>query len=610
MRQRKMLWWGLLAGLMVGIMTLNWQPIHALADYRISHYDTQVDIQKDGSAEVTQAMTYDFDDDYHGVFNVQDLRGIQGAQFQGVTTQLNGGMTQTVQAAQTGSDNTYQLTQTNQQFRVKLYRTVKADDQLRVVYRYRLLGVVTNYQDTAELNWKIIGTGWDEPLRQVRLTIQLPAKSVTALQGWTHGPLSGKTVVSQADGRVLITLAYNPANTFVETHLVFPTSVTPTNQRTSTKKRLVAVQKQEAQLARAANAKRQRQRQLYWGLYGLAIGVLVVTIGGYSWWFWRHRATPHVRPVPIPHAFDVPGVSPAVAQSLWRTASPNTDALSAEILQAAAAKEIKLTTLPGKRQPQVQLTRLRSVSNSFLDHCFDQLATAETFELAQLKAFGKRDKKGRLSSWFSQWQQSIDTQVAVYQDAPNYALRHRWLGFATVVTILSVVATGAGWLISPRVLGLTGMISAVITLGSWVLAGINYRKIIINTDAGLELVNQITGFRQMLKDIGHFNTADIGDLILWEQILPYAAAFGLAKQVAAKLELDFGTPALATGLGIYYPLFFVGDGFDFDLSGTLGASFSSALDASNNASSPSGGSGGFSGGSSGGFGGGSGGGAF
>ncbi|MGV7320338.1 DUF2207 domain-containing protein, partial [Mycobacterium kansasii] len=49
-------------------------------------------IQRDGSANVTQTVNYQFDDDYHGVFNVQDLRGIQGAKLQKVTTQLNGGM--------------------------------------------------------------------------------------------------------------------------------------------------------------------------------------------------------------------------------------------------------------------------------------------------------------------------------------------------------------------------------------------------------------------------------------------------------------------------------------------------------------------------------------
>lgn len=187
-------------------------------------------------------MTYQFDDDYHGVFNVQDLKGIQGAQLEGVTTQLNGGTTVTAAPSETGANNTYQLTQNADRMRVKLYRQVQEDDKLRVVYRYRLKGVVTNYADTAELNWKVIGSGWDVPLNNVKIVIQLPAKNVSALQAWTHGPLSGQTKVERAAGRVTMTLGHNPANQFVESHLLFPTTVTATNTRTNTAKRKATVQ--------------------------------------------------------------------------------------------------------------------------------------------------------------------------------------------------------------------------------------------------------------------------------------------------------------------------------------------------------------------------------
>jgi len=607
---KRRLWWPIMASVFLAIITLNWRPVTAFADYKISNYDVHVDVQKDGSAEVSQGMTYLFDDDYHGVFNKQDLHGIQGAQFQGVATRLNGGMSKTASAAETDADNTYQLTQTKKQFQVKLYRGVHAGDKLRVTYRYRLLGVVTNYQDTAELNWKIIGTGWDEPLKNVRLTIQLPAKSVTGLQAWTHGPQDGRTTVDKKNGRVTMILAQNPANSFVESHLLFPTAVVPLNQRTSSQKRKATVQKQEAKLAVAANRKRQRQALLQWLFYGVAVAVFILTIGGYAWWLRRHPAQSHTKPIPINHSFDVPTVGPAVAQSLWRTASPDTKALAAEILAAAAAKEITLEPIQGKRKPTVKMKKLAPISNSFLAHCFDKVAVRNELRLDQLQAFGKKDEKGRLNTWFKAWQQTIDQGVAVYQDQVNDKIRNVWLKMGVAVTLLGIVVVVAGMFISPKIGAITVTVVPIVTIVTWILGIINYRRITINTDEGLALKNQINGFRQMLKDIGHFNTAEIGDLILWEQILPYAAAFGLAERVANKLAVDFGTTALAAGIGIYYPIFFSNNGFDFDLSGALSSSFSNALDASSNASSSSGGSGGFSGGSSGGFGGGSGGGAF
>ncbi len=129
--------------------------------------------------------------------------------------------------------------------------------------------------------------------------------------------------------------------------------------------------------------------------------------------------------------------------------------------------------------------------------------------------------------------------------------------------------------------------------------------------AGLRAMNEAQGFRRMLRDIGHFDTAKIGDLILWEQILPYAVAFGLAKQVTKQLHTDFGEQIIETSLPELYPVYFIGN-IGQPLMGVVGGSIATAISTADSVSL-AGKSGGFSGsgfGGSGGFGGGSGGGAF
>jgi uncharacterized membrane protein len=122
------------------------------------------------------------------------------------------------------------------------------------------------------------------------------------------------------------------------------------------------------------------------------------------------------------------------------------------------------------------------------------------------------------------------------------------------------------------------------------------------TAEGVALVNQLRGFKKMLADIGRFNLKEVGELVLWEKIMPYAVAFGLAPKVAAALKANFDTEELENSFIIYYPFFI--NGKDFDFGEVFANSFSTSL------ASTSGSSGGFSGGNSGGFGGGSGGGAF
>lgn len=603
--------WGLILGLLVGLLfCVQGQSVRVSADYTISPYRVNVQVLKDGDANVTQTMTYRFDDDYHGVFNVQDIRGIQGGKLTGVQYRVNDGGTVTGVPATDGQNGSYELTQNKQRLKVKLYQTVSDGDQMAVTYRFHLRGVVKNYRDTAELNWKVIGTGWDVQLNHVKVTIQLPQTKVSKLQAWTHGPLSGHTQVDRQHGRVVMTVAQNPAESFVESHLLFPTTVTAANPNKVAKDRLVAAQQQEAKLARQANQKRQQARWLRWGFF-LVLIALLVGCGVRSWWWYhRHPANKYAHPTPINHAFDVPGVTPALAQSLADGMSPNTDALAGEILAAAARKEITLEPVKDGRKETVKLTKNGEQTNSFLEKCFAQVGSDDSFTLQELKTFGKHDESDELNKWFSEWQEPIDNAADTYYDDKNLKLRERLIGTRLGLSALIIVTAAASWLLGVTVGKVGTVVGLIVLVSFWIFVGRFYRRIDRNNAKGLDQVNELTGFRRMLKDIGHFNTAEIGDLILWEQILPYAAAFGLAQQVADKLAVDFGPEALDTDLVVFYPLFYGGVGLP--LGDALSDSLSSALQSADTSSdsSISGGSGGFSGGSSGGFGGGSGGGAF
>lgn len=103
----------------------------------------------------------------------------------------------------------------------------------------------------------------------------------------------------------------------------------------------------------------------------------------------------------------------------------------------------------------------------------------------------------------------------------------------------------------------------------------------------------------MLRDIGKFKMKDVGDLILWEDIMPYAVSFGLADKVMKEMKIEFSEEEIQNSNYFYY-------GF---ISNTGKDSFTANFDScfSDGISS---GSSSFSSGSSGGFGGGSGGGAF
>lgn len=147
------------------------------------------------------------------------------------------------------------------------------------------------------------------------------------------------------------------------------------------------------------------------------------------------------------------------------------------------------------------------------------------------------------------------------------------------------------------------IILAILNGISWLVAA---SRLGIYTEKGVEITNQVRSFKKMLENIGNFKMRDIGELILWEDIMPYAVALGLSEKVLKQLRLEFSESELATSDLVVYQALYLNN----SSSNNFEHSFTSAFNAGSSISSDSGSSGGFSSGSSGGFGGGSGGGAF
>ncbi len=588
--------------------------------YDITNYTMQINVAKDGSAAVTQRVRYDFDGDFNGVYYNQDLAGIGGMSQTSVAVLNSQNKLQQITASNTEAAGTYTTSDSDDRRQLKVFYPID-NDTATFIYRYRLDGVVTNYRDTAELNWKVIGTGWDVPLNNVKVTIQLPTKNVTQLQAWTHGQLSGNTKVEKKAGRVVITLAKNPANTYVESHMLFPTAVTAANTNTSTKNRKKAVQQQEAEFAAEANRVRQRA-QLIPGAIALASLLLgIVVLASQSLWLRRHPAELYPEPAPIKHWYDIPEYPPAVAQRLLSALAPNKKAFTATLMDLAVAKKVTITpTKVGHKETfEIAPTAKFTDQDRIFKLLFETVPRRDHdggVSLLDIKNYGRSDKSGRLGKAYEDWEMRVRGAVDElhYENNTNGQVRNRAWIIAVAGTVFALGTGIAAIFTFPVARVPLWSLAALLVVVSWLVLLVKTHKLPRYTQLGAQKINEVRGFKQMLEDVGHFDMAQVGDLILWDRILPYAVAFGSADKVVAALKMNFSTEQLASSMPINYPLFIYGYGgfggqTDFGEAFTSG--FGSSLAASSSASSSShGSSGGFSGGNSGGFGGGSGGGAF
>lgn len=153
--------------------------------FDIKSYDVNADVQKDGNVWLTQKIKYDFDGSFHGVYYNQDIKGISGVSNVSVET-IEDGNVEKIPLSVKKSNNTFSQIQSANQLKLKVYHSV-ANKEVTFVYHYLLHGVVKNYKDTAELNWKIIGAHWDVALNNVKIKIVLPQKKyykVASLDTW------------------------------------------------------------------------------------------------------------------------------------------------------------------------------------------------------------------------------------------------------------------------------------------------------------------------------------------------------------------------------------------------------------------------------------------
>lgn len=595
------------------LMWLNLSTTANARSYQITNYRINVQIKKNGDASVTQRVRYHFKGAFNGVYLNQDYAGtggIKGTPTVAITTVQR---TSQARMSQSGRMNTYQVSDNGSRYRMKVFYPVQ-DETVTYTYHYQLRQVIKSYQDTAELNWKIIGAGWDVPLQNVKITVQLPDQNIRKLQAWAHGPLSGSTKVDRKDGRVTMTVSHVDAKQFVESHMVFPNSVVPNNQHRSSEKKLKQIQRQEAKLATEANQKRQRQRLIP---MGISLICFVLALGYTIWqllWFRRHDAD-HVVQTPKVHNFDIPNYSAVTSQSILSRTLPDSQALSAWLLELAAAGELKIEAEnDDEEKPTYRITTTDKLTmnhqqDQLLKFLFDQVGDQQSVTIKQIQDYGDEDQQ-QLADHFEKWQDEqwqVTDELGILDKRNASVSLHAWL-FVIFNSLLCFGALVAGVFAVSRLFVITSVVlSLVLAVTGIVIAARKLWHLSPYTQAGEEIAGPIRNFKQMLKDIGQFDRSEVGDLIIWEQMLPFAVSFGYAKRVVKAMKANFSAVELAPTMGIYYPLFFYGTGFDDNFGDAFSDSFSSAIETD---SSTSGDGGGFSGGSSGGFGGGSGGGAF
>lgn len=588
------------------LLVVDATPAHALScDWNDT--STEATVNPDGSMDVIEHVTYDFDEGCHGGIRELDAAPITADDTLGSSLYTIGPLTVTENGESvpiaSASDGFVKWGDANV--------TVSGHHVFDI--SYHVDNAVTVAPDVAVLYWQFVGTRFPHQ-DHVDVTIHTPGNG-DGLRIFVHGALNG---VSSLNGRdVHLSVDDNPAGTKVEVRLLEPVSdftVTPSGQPLEQ-----PILAREAVLADAANARRadlkdelaRKDRQKKAANIAAPI-VAVLGLVSFAAIFLKWGKEP-----PAPEDIgeywrDIPDDPPAVCQAVRSFGAVSDDAFSATLIDLAQrgwltiSEEHGETAILHRDKTDYRFTRTPKQDGTLTDYesklLWRLFPNGGTITQSELVADAKSTPQAS-ANWMKDFKASVgrDFKSRGYVDGGHLV---KWMLHA--LTIIVVAGVGAIAVGVKAYLGFVAIGVAVVLL----LLSLLLRQ---RTAAGARKLAEVNGLRQFLNDFSRLpDEAHTGDLVLYERYLVYAVALGVADQLVAGLRVkfpEFSQPN--SGFATWYIAGNLAGQSNFgrlDSISTIGSfasEFSSATAAAfSPPSSSSGGGGGFSGGGGGGGGGG------
>ncbi len=587
------------------------RPVHADDDdgpeYTISKLNINCQIEKNGAVRLTRTVTYNFDDDADGLTYQQELPKTNSPyHVEKVEIADNNAKLKPIQQNDSENNNTYTVTQGDKDdtFLIKTYHSVDCDNNVTIRYVFTMNDAVTNYADAARLNYKVIGNDTDVTQKNVHIKFNFGQKNLTPFKAWIHCDAFHTQNVSTKDGTLSLAIKKLPANKYVEADILFPKSVTVQNQNVKNSKIINKTITQEKKIT--------RERELSFFLNYCLLPLVIIGYAALRFLIVKRKAQKAkvLKVDEIPHNFDIPTMPVGMANALLKERGSifndkridKFNAFTGELLQLHNEGKIEIESLDDDYRITLKDSSIINGKFSKNEDIYSLLFYVIGDALNQLKDAVMEDKhrakdvSKALDNWFNEYLETVKRWYTIPVADKISDNNQNYL----IMTLLILL----GW-VNRKDWDLKIVLIALICLATVLLFLFAYRHNTNFNAEGLKKYIRIAGFQKMLHDTSNFKNSQLGDLILWKDILPYAAGFGLAPKVLERLHQDFSDAEFVSTFGPNNSFYYDGqDGEDF--YGQVHSTFSDASSRASNGNSSSGG--GF--GSSGGFGGDSGDGAF
>lgn len=582
--------------LLLVIIPIN---VHGEESLEISNWQVTSQLLENGDLQITEDITYNFNDEFNGIYRDINLDGTDGIKDFSVTEVTFGDPIEYLnnQDAKIGDAHVYSHNMDGNTIRYMIYSPSK-DVQKIFSFSYLIKNVAVIHKDTGELYFKYLGDENETPIHNFIASLALPQMDNDLVKIFAHGPLNG-TINFTEDNLIRLEVTNVPSRTFIEARVLYPLDYTPLATRLGDSN-IDTILDEEASFLEEIEQeviRRENTKSLF-NKVSLAISAVGAAIAGVflSLILKNRRTTDYEGLYPEE-------ISPAEL-NLFMTGYADNRGLLSTLFDLARREYIEIGELnkdersfskKDLKNKDYEFLRTRKNDGDLLEHerylmnwLFNEVGTGTRVSTYDIDRSRKKELMNFNKSQ-SDWSKLVKDQLKTREYSDSKTTR---IGIILILISIPLIIISVMSIVFNGLYGLLGLaISVIIFVLGIILAA---RK----SDKGYI---QHKLWKDFQKEFENYSEYDIG--VPKDKVLIYAVALGFSMKDLDKDRRAYGTD--------YYPMYW---GFWYfnslnrkggsDFEDRLNHSFYGSSSTTSSTSTNFGGGGGFSGGGGGGAGGG------
>jgi len=499
--------------------------------FRITDYQAQVEIQKNGDARISEIFTYEFDGSFNGIIRSIGITGSDGLEY--------------FRASQYFPQKKTLETSREMEGRMITYRIYdqSANEKKSFLLEYELKNVITKYNDIAEFYWKFFDQSNTSPIGRIKIELIFPNQDVTKddLKVFGHGPSNGQVMIED-DGVVRYEVDSLSAGEMVEARILFPTSFVPNAARLVNKDQFAQIMQEELDWAKKSD------RENIFILFGLllipVIIVLNIIMAIRLYFKYDRELKPEME---LDYYRELPAdITPAVLSHLMSIQGAVTKDIMATLMDLTRKKYLQIEEMTSswmkkKDYKFILLNRdtasLKQHESNLINWFFYSIGNGESVTLKEIENYSKASRtQSSFRHQYLQWQKAVKKEFQKY----NYFGKSKE-GFKTALNTVLLEVTGVLVLILTAILFQVPwfvLIPLLLTIGFSGIGLILYGGLIKKkTQEGVNEYHKWSAFKRFLLHFSNMKDYEIPSLVIWEHYLVYAISLGIAEKVISKLRV-------------------------------------------------------------------------